>query len=324
MLQLDALTNNSAGDSMTVVQKVAFSLNGDTLYVFTRNKWNLATLMAWDISNGMLIAEKRDLALGGFWIVFKLVTVKAGVMLQTSWSTLELWNFKMSECIRSWADLGDILEVIRIAEERVACKVNSKVIILDTTMEGMVSTVTFRRYLVACNSKCHMITADDAELRMQCGDVVLWKIPFRASCLFQCDTFSPGEQYYVLAGRSTADKETALYVLDLVARTTLHKLCSVSDWVPHYLYWKFVSDFECVANLSDERRSYFCLRLFNVKSGDLLSEIATETKVYSLKACPRERLIAIGFEHCKGNFKVLQVKLPGDDDSRKKGKLFSD
>ena len=38
--------------------------------------------------------------------------------------------------------------------------------------------------------------------------------------------------------------------------------------------------------------------------------------MYSLAACPRERLVAIGFADSKVNFKVLQVKLPGDKHSR--------
>ena len=42
-----------------------------------------------------------------------------------------------------------------------------------------------------------------------------------------------------------------------------------------------------------------------------------ESTVYSLAACPRERLVAIGFMDSKVNFKVLQVKLPGDKHSRK-------
>ncbi|XP_074628966.1 uncharacterized protein LOC141886642 [Acropora palmata] len=56
--------------------------------------------------------------------------------------------------------------------------------------------------------------------------------------------------------------------------------------------------------------------LVNVKSGDLLSEIARESSLYSLAACPRERLLAIGFMDSKVNFEVLQVKLPGDKHSR--------
>ena len=71
------------------------------------------------------------------------------------------------------------------------------------------------------------------------------------------------------------------------------------------------------ALFSDSLGDHF-LELFNVKSGDLLSEIAMESRVYSLTACPRKRLIAIYLEHCKVNFKVLQVKLPRDEGRKRK------
>jgi len=66
--------------------------------------------------------------------------------------------------------------------------------------------------------------------------------------------------------------------------------------------------------------THHLLGLFNVKSGDLLSEIALESSVCSLAACPRARLIAIGLKYSKANFKVLRVKLPGDKHRRKRAK----
>ena len=78
---------------------------------------------------------------------------------------------------------------------------------------------------------------------------------------------------------------------------------------------KFVSDEECITCFTNRSNGHF-LQLLNVKSGDLLSEIARESCVYSLAACPRERLVAIGFMDSKVNFKVLQVKLPGEKQSR--------
>ena len=59
------------------------------------------------------------------------------------------------------------------------------------------------------------------------------------------------------------------------------------------------------------------LKLFNVKSGDLLSEIVVDAVVNSLAAYPRNRLIAIGLlKDSKDGFKVLKVKLPRDKDSK--------
>ena len=161
------------------------------------------------------------------------------------------------------------------------------------------------------------VTANDAELWMQCGDVVLWKKskPFEIPvCHRPCSRFSPTEQYCVLVGSIADVDEEALYVLDAVSGRTLHKLCCRSTENGDFDSM-FVSDLGYITNFNDARSSY-CIRLFNVKSGDLLCEIDTETKV-SLAACPRKRLIAIGFTVPKVNFKVLRVNLPGDKHSRK-------
>ena len=176
------------------------------------------------------------------------------------------------------------------------------------------STITIHGDFVACNSKCHVITTDGQELQMQCGAVVFWKIavPFKPFDFYHFKSFSPTEQYCILADSN------ALYVLDVALGRTLRTLQPRihEGFFPKTDSCKFVSDEECVACFRFDYSLYF-LQLFNVKSGDLLSEIALEGLVYSLAACPRERLVAIGFGDSKVNFKVLQVKLPGDQHSRR-------
>jgi len=316
MLQLDVLTKDSARVSTTAVGKVVLSLNGDTLFVLTRTDGSLATLMAWDISSGMFTPGKRVFEDFRGFDEHNLVAVREGVLLETSLGTFELWNFELSECIRSWTDLGDITEVVSISEERVACEGFGEVIIVDTTREGILSTIPIHGRFLACNSKCHVITTDEEELQTQCGDVVFWKISFPAAiCSLLLTTFSPTEQYCVLADVLDAD----LYVLDVVLgkllRTVLCEPMKLAN-----VHCKFVSD-ECVVYFADRLGGYYFLQLFNVKSGDLLSKIVVESRVYSLTACPHKRLIAIGFEDSNVNFRVLQVKLPGDKHSRKNKRI---
>ena len=315
LLQLDELTKDSAGRSKTTVRKVVLSLSGDTLYVITTAHGSPATLVAWDITSGMFKPRKRVMK-DTLWLdKYNLVAVREGVLLQTSHEALELWNVELSECIRSWTGYFRITKVIPISEERVAFDVLTKVIILDTTREGILSTITIKGRFVACNSKCHVITADRKELQMQCGDRVLWKMSppsFNSFSWSVYVTFSPSEQYCVL----TTHRE--FYVLDAVSGETLRTLRHRTHdrWFTETSEGAFVSDEECVAWFSDRLGNYF-LKLFNVKSGDLLSEIAMESPLCSITAFPRKRLIAIGFEDSKVNFKVLQVKLPGDKHSRK-------
>ena len=194
-------------------------------------------------------------------------------------------------------------------------EVKNKVIILDTGRKGLLSTITIHGDFVACNSKCHVITTDRQELQMQCGDVVFWKtsVPFKGFSVYDFKGFSPTEQYCILA------ESKALYVLDAALGRTLRTLQPRvhAGHFPKTDDCKFVSDEECVACFPFGYSEGYFLQLFNVKSGDLLSEIALENLVYSLTTCPRERLVAIGFGYSKVNFKVLRVKLPGDQHSRR-------
>ena len=335
MLQLDELSKDSAGRSKTTARKVVLSLSGDTLYVITTTKGSPATLMAWDIASSMFKPGKKVIEHTGGFNKYNLVAVREGVLLQTSHKALELWNVELSECIRSWTDLEYITEVIPISEERVACEVQnaplvewgvfetprscereSKVIILDTAREGSVSTIAFEGDFVECNSKCHVISAAHGELQMKCGDKVLWKISQPFKCFDHKATFSPTEEYCVFF----ADL-SSFYVLEVVSGKTLsileprsHESSVVFDL---HVDCKFLSDEECITCYSELYAGHF-LHLLNVKSGDLLSEVSGESPLYSLAACPRERLIAIGLRDSEVNFKVLQVKLPGDKHSRRR------
>ena len=327
MLQLDELTKDSAGDSEVIVVNVVFSLNGDRLFIITDPK---GELMVWDISSGMFKPGKK-LPRG----VHKknLVAVREGLLLQTSDDTLELWDFELRECIRSWNALGYISKVMPISEDQVVCVVmkNSSpldiatigvkrhVIIVDTARKGFVSTITIHGDFVACNSKYHVITTDGQELQMQCGAVVFWKIavPFKPldfSSFCNFESFSPNEQYCIL------QDSNALYVLDVTSGRTLRTLePRIHEGVlPKTARCKFVSDEECVASFSLDYSSGYFLQLLNVKSGDLLSEIALDGLVYTLVAFPRERLVAVGGRYSKVNLKVLQVKLPGDQRSQRR------
>ena len=333
MLNPDELTKGRDECFGDAAREVVFSLNGDTLYVVTDTIFiTQKTLNAWDISSERFKAEKSVLLTfytlsnssvdcfgngNGF-----VVALRAGVLCLTTTDTLELWNSELSECIRSWTDIRDISRVHPISEERVACELrhSSKVIILDTTSGDIVSTVTIHGHFVACNGKCQVMTTHERELQMQCGEVVLWKISqsFYVLPFAQCNTFSPTEQCCVVGGepKDGYGGNVALYVLDAVSGRTLHMLCTSKRSSLSKPLCKFVSDEECIIDIKDVSRSH-CLLLFNVKSGDLLSEISLESKVYSLAAYPRRRLVAIGVGDSTYGFKVLQVKLSRDKDSRK-------
>ena len=93
-----------------------------------------------------------------------------------------------------------------------------------------------------------------------------------------------------------------ILVLDAETGNTLRTLrYSFSD------IWNctFISDDTCVISGLE-----LTVQLFNVKSGELLTEIDVEGNVYCLAACPSTRVLAIGLKNSTPNFKVIRVHLP--------------
>ena len=70
----------------------------------------------------------------------------------------------------------------------------------------------------------------------------------------------------------------------------------------------FISDDTCVISSCNST-----VHLFNVKSGELLTEIDVESHVTCLAACPVNRVLAIGLDSTP-NFKVIRVHLPRGED----------
>ena len=116
-----------------------------------------------------------------------------------------------------------------------------------------------------------------------------------------------------------------IVVHDAVSGNTLHFL-SIT-----YRLWlvfdcKFVSDEECVVILKNCRLEQWRVQLFNVKSGDLLSILPLSylqprkrgtRGVSCLAASPCKRLVAVYQCDTKHGYELIQVRLPGDEDSRK-------
>lgn len=319
MLNISELTKYKDTSRGNHAKKVVFSLNGDTIYVVCDAAET--TIMALDVLSGQL-KRKRNI---GSTIGNCLVAVREGVLFTTSSSALELWDFGLSKCVRRWTTLGPrITQMIPITEERVACVEREvEVNVLDTTSGDIVSTVPIKhKEFVACNSKCQLITIDyrsKTSIQLWDGELVLWEKDWSYFRLFQSSLrgmFSPTEQFVVISTMTTKGVQGAC-VLDAAKGDILRCLYrghDVSDL-------KFVGDEECVI-FSSEIPGSVCLRLFNVRTGDLLSVMDVENSANCSAACPRKRLIAIGLRDSKSKMKLIRVQLPketqGKDSKAKK------
>ena len=285
---------------------VHFSVDGDSLYTVEDTRIQRINLVAGDVLSKR-IRRKECMIFAPSLTQLSVVPVKRGVLFRTVSGSLELWNPELSVCMKSWTEFP-VDDVVPLSEERVALKTRNnfghrwEVIILDTTSEQIVSKIAnFEGEFLSCNNKWEVLTTTDGEsLQLWRENRVLWKTSFKFN-LFGLPSaiFSPTEENVVIYGRAGS------YVLDAVSGKVILQLenMNVDDI-------KFISNEDCVVGLNDLRG--LCLRLYNVKTGDLLSEIVEQRQFESLAVCPRKRLVAIGFSHSKDRFEIIQAKLPGD------------
>ena len=281
---------------------VHFSVDGDSLYTVEGTRIQRINLVAGDVLSKRIRKEEYM----SFEQSLSVVPVKRGVLFRTVSGSLELWNPELSVCMKSWTEFP-VNDVVPLSEERVVLETRNnfdrrwEVTILDTTSEQIVSKIAnFDGIFLACNNKWEVLTTTGTSLQLWRENRVLWET-FTKFNLFGLLSaiFSPTEENVVIYGRAHS------YVLDAVSGKVILQLeyMNVNDV-------KFISNEDCVVGLNDLRG--LCLRLYNVKTGDLLSEIVEERLLRSLAVCPRKRLVAIGFGHSKDPFQIIQAKLPGD------------
>ena len=291
----------------TIVEQIVFSLSGENIYVVSSPDYLstiTTTVTAWNVSSSERVANKKVDVLCSDRSN-RLSAVKGGVLVIRRTGILQMWNFELSKCVQDWTNIGIVTDMIPICEERVACATGERVIILDTTNGEILSTIHIGPYtdLLACNSKFQILTRNEDELLcLSDRKTTLWEKQLH-SCRF--GRFSPAETFVI----SYLLPPVGIYVLDVVSGKTLHVL-STSVNVSRF---EFVSDEECVVI------SECHVQLFNVKSGDLLSNLPLSDlqleSMTCLAASPCKRLVAIprrGHE-----FELIQVRLPRDEDSRK-------
>ena len=252
--------------------------------------------------------------------------VKKGVLLVRCLKvgcTLELWNFQLSKCIERWNCLGQFKRVIPVSDELV-CLISPstrEVKIFDTSSGYEQSPMYLFGKFIACNSKCQVLATLDSHpqtIVLLQGKTVIWKKYWPRSGYgnFICETFSfsPDNQFFVISG---AEQGHGVYLLDAYSGSTLQML-----WKGEADRSVFVSNDECVVQTS-EPPSVTCLRLFNVRSGQQLSVLNIESQLTDLTCSPRNGLIAICEKNTNHNFRVIRLRLSGDNKEKRiiKGQL---
>jgi len=311
MLDINEQQQNEKEAIHTTVVQIAFSLRGENIYVVSRHDNLPTTVTAWNVSSNERIAEKEvDVSLSSRNC---LLAVKGGVLIITEMCTLQMWNLKLSECIWCWTNIGSVTDLFPVSEERVACTMKEmKVIILDTTSGEVLSTIQIgdSTHLLACDSKFQILTrSKNGSLHLP-DRKTLWEKELSVSTFWR---FSPAETFVI--GLAHSFFGSRIFVLDALSGKTLH-LFSGFDF-------GFVSDEECVSIYENCSKQHV-VQLFNVKSGVLLSNLHLSNLRASkmrwntcLAASPCKGLVAISPSDSEHGYELIQVRLPGDEESRR-------
>ena len=289
----------------TSADGIALSLDGQTVFVASET-----SVIAYDVLSGMIEAE-----INCRWILYlSLCPVSGGVLILTSKSTIELWSGNLAKRIKRSTYLTRVKQLIPISEERVAVVGEVDVKVLDTISGKVVSTILLLQgEVLACNSDCQLLiqrTLEAAQFFRPCsyflqlldGKTVVWeKEGINRYPDDKGVAFSPMEQFLVISTTGN------ILVLDAETGNTLHILRP--SRFSHLWHCTFISDDTCVIS-----GSILTVQLFNVKSGELLTEIDVESRVICLAACPFNRVFAIGLPDSTPNFKVIRVHLPRGED----------
>ena len=313
MLNINEQQQNEKEATHTTVVQIAFSLSGEAIYAVSRHDNLPTTVTAWNVSSSKRIAKKEvDVSRSSRNC---LAVVKGGVLIITEKFALQMWNFELSKCIWCCTNIGSVTDFFPVSEERVACTTEErKVIILDSTSREILSTIQIGRNtnLLACNSKFQILTRSEyGSLRLSDRKTTLWEKILQSS---RC-VFSPAETFVISI--ITQLSHTVIHVLDAFSGETLHVF--VSGGVPWFFSnCEFVSDEECVVICRDSS-NLRVVQLFNVKSGDLLSNLPPSKLLWDtcLAASPCKGLVAISSSDSEHGYELIQVRLPGDEESRR-------
>ena len=138
--EISSFTNSAHHPHLSRAVKMAFSLNGEILYVISEVPAG-REVMAWNVRSENLTAR---MMIGRTRREF-LTPVAEGVIIAKDCGCPELWDFELSRCIRSWSRVCNITDVIPLSRDHVACvgAYDKEVIILDSRSTGVKARIPF-------------------------------------------------------------------------------------------------------------------------------------------------------------------------------------
>ncbi|KAJ7376009.1 hypothetical protein OS493_037476 [Desmophyllum pertusum] len=331
------------------VKEIIFSQKGDTIYFISGSTNDITSKLqdtrvtVFDTSSRKIKTIRNvpsckiALCSSLYLSSVSLFPVKEGVVLFTYRKVLELWNSDLTECIRPLSTLMNIKKLIPISDELIACQRNTvdchvTIDIVDITSGELISSVKtkafedpFSVFSICCNSQQQvLISTYETSRHHTIYDIIritvsLWNTD--SSLMWETSsgwfitgrdsgklTFSPQDEFVVTW--NCLDSGNGVHVLDAKTGEIFHSFLQISQ--NEIVDCKFVANGESLVCCSEDN----FLRLFNVRSGDLLSVLDIGERPFSLGACQGRSLVAIGLSGVR--LKFIHVELPRVKDAEEK------
>ena len=358
------------------VREIIFSMEGDAIYATSSREHfvssnEVLTITVWKMSSREFLKTKQ------FYGPVSILPKKEGLVLFKKDRVAELWNFDLSECIRTIVKLSsntDILYKVRILpvsdeliaffypldscesiyirssqqspqnEESSESKEENeeylnflklfnmhayRIDFIDLTSVGgkLVPSLSMgvgaKEYVdyVSCSSclgEVLVCTVEDICKRLPIDNEKL-TVSLRKNGIIKWErnteyVFSPFQQHMIFSPRNefvvtwnTLDRGQGIHVLHAETGETLHVFLRDQKDI---IECKFLDD-ESLVCCSGEN----FLRLYNVRTGDLLSVLDIGKQPFCLGACLYHPLIAIGLSGTR--IKFVHVQLPTESKEKK-------
>ncbi|KAJ7376017.1 hypothetical protein OS493_037484 [Desmophyllum pertusum] len=247
-----------------------------------------------------------------------LLPVREGVLLLAGNGKLELRDFELSRCVRTFSEVDAVTRLFPVSEDLVGCLAELD----DDCWKGNVTSI-------ACNSQFQFVACSGEHTSYDDNDndrtnviivtVAVWNKRqhlWKRSIITERGGYNANASALItrdddlVVTWQTVDEGAGIHILNATTGATLHKLLTDQ----RIIGCTFLSDgkhFVCCSG--DET-----VRLFNVNSGVLISLIDIEISPYRLAACLNQPLFAVNCENNK--IKIFRVHVPEVKDSERKDK----
>ena len=331
LLNKEEMNSATPGEECKVKQ-ILFSQKGDIVYCILGSERVEETRVAvFDRESGEVINRKtfapRKVMHLSIPCKVSLIPIKEGIVLFSSPEVPELWNFNLTEYIRPFSGLMQIDELIPVSDELIACQRfmsegHVTIDIVNTTSGDLISSVKakvpeepFPVISICCSSRQQVLmSTEQMKMLPTLYDFVIVTVSLwdtdssliwekSSKCFIVLGnygqiSFSPEEEFVVTW--NCLDEGNGVHILDAKTGEIRHRfLQSQNDIVD----CKFVN---CEVLVCCSKDNF--LRLFNIRTGDLLSVLDIKERPYCLGVCLDKSLVAIGLSCSR--LKFIHVKLP--------------